>query len=109
MANRKENEQRLIAKACVDKAFRKALVANPKAVLEKEIGADLPDDLKVHVIEENEKNLGLVLPPMVPSEELTEEQLAAVAGGGLPEDLSWLFNQITRGAESIVRYIKGGW
>ena len=82
---RQQFEARIISKAWKDEAFRKRLLEDPKAELaslhEK---AGLPDNVKVTVVEETADQIYLVL-PMNPADfhpdELTEEDLLAVAGG----------------------------
>ena len=76
---------RIIAKAWRDPAFKAELVANPAAALKSE-GIDVPDGMAVTVVENTDKQFHLVLPP-VPSDELSEEALDAVAGGGALKDV----------------------
>lgn len=75
---RKEFEEQIIMKAQEDKDFKKSLVDNPKGALGK-LGFQLPEEVEVKVIEESAKVLYLVLPAN--PDELTDEQLDAVAGG----------------------------
>jgi hypothetical protein len=82
MPTRKEAEERIVAKSLEDAEFRSALMANPKAVLAQELGGELPDDIEIEVIEETDSKFYLVLPPVMVEEELSDEQLEAVAGGG---------------------------
>ncbi|UKO95894.1 NHLP leader peptide family RiPP precursor [Nostoc sp. UHCC 0870] len=80
--SREEFNTRIATKAWQDPAFRQELLSNPRAVIARELGTTLPDNLQVHVCEENDNNVYLVIPP-VPSveEELSEEALEQVAGG----------------------------
>jgi len=71
---------KIIAKAWRDPAFKAALIANPTAAL-KAGGVDVPAGMAVTVLENTDKRIHLVLPP-VPTDELSEEALDAVAGGG---------------------------
>jgi hypothetical protein len=75
----KELEAQLIARAWTDEAFAEDLRRNPKATIEREMGARLPDTLTVRVLEEPENTLYLVIPekPASVSElgELSEEEL----------------------------------
>ena len=83
---RKDFEMRLIAKAWTDEAFRQQLLSNPKAVVEQEYGAALPEGMNVEIIQEPANTLYIVLPAMPESsssEELNDEQLEAVAGGSV--------------------------
>ena len=70
---------RFIAKAWRDPAFKAELIANPAAALKAE-GIDVPAGMTVTVLENTDKQFHLVLPP-VPTDELSEEALDAVAGG----------------------------
>ena len=71
---------KIIAKAWRDPAFKAELIANPAAALKAE-GIDVPAGMTVTVVENTDKLFHLVLPP-VPSDELSDEALDAVAGGG---------------------------
>ncbi len=79
---REEKLAPVVAKAWLDEAYRKELVADPKAVLSKEFGIELPDSLSIEVVEENEGKLYIVIPAKPKEDQLTDEQLKAVAGGG---------------------------
>jgi len=70
---------KIIAKAWRDPAFKVELIANPAAALKAE-GIDVPAGMAVTVVENTDKLFHLVLPP-VPSNELSDEALDAVAGG----------------------------
>lgn len=87
------------AKAGKDADFRRELLADPAAVLGKELArigkekgklpedlekVELPNDMKVVVLEQQTDALYLIIPPLVAqesNEELSMEQLDAVAGG----------------------------
>jgi hypothetical protein len=61
---------------------------NPKTAIAKELGQELPAELEFEVLEQTPTKLYLVLPmsesaEKSPNEELAEEQLEAVAGGGI--------------------------
>lgn len=66
-------EADVIARAMTDEIFRQELLADPRAVLERELGAmigksvKLPGDFKVTVIEESSSSAVIVLPARVPS------------------------------------------
>lgn len=88
-------EAKLIEKAMADEAFKRELMSNPKAAIAKEVGQELPAKLEIEVLEQTPTKLYLVLPMSESAEnshneELAEEQLEAVAGGGVgfPEDFS---------------------
>jgi Nitrile hydratase, alpha chain len=77
-----ENEPefgKIVAKAWRDPAFKAELIANPAAALKAE-GIDVPAGMTVTVVENTDKQFHLVLPP-VPTDELSDEALDAVAGG----------------------------
>ena len=70
---------KIIAKAWRDHAFKAELIANPAAALKAE-GINVPAGMTVTVVENTAKQFHLVLPP-VPTDELSDEALDAVAGG----------------------------
>ena len=80
---RKDIETQIIAQAWKDDAYKQEILSNPKTVVEREFGVQLPDELNVHVMEENSTNLYFVLParPNLSNAELSEDQLEAIAGG----------------------------
>lgn len=62
--------------------YRKALLADPKAVLSKQMGQPIPDNIKVKVVEETPDTLYLIAPYVAPaSGELSDADLEQVAGG----------------------------
>ena len=68
-------------KAMTDEEYRKELLEDADAVIEREMGEKLPEGMKFHVIESDpEYNATFVLPDML-SEELEDEELDQVAGG----------------------------
>jgi hypothetical protein len=79
-------ERRLVARSLRDEAFRRGLLANPKATVERELGTPLPGGVEVRVMEETADTIYLVLPstlsPGDESGELSDLDLEAVAGGG---------------------------
>lgn len=80
-----EFQNELIGRALKDESFRQELLADPKAVVEKEMGklkegSKLPAALEVKVIEQPANALYLVLPTL--SDELSDEALDNVAAGG---------------------------
>ena len=84
---RKDLEAQVVAKACADAAFRKALIASPHAAVEKELGIRLPASVHVRVVEESADNFYLVLPQVqdgAKGGELSDLELEAVAGGKTP-------------------------
>ncbi len=81
---RQDLEALLVAKAWNDEAFKEKLLKNPKAVIEEELGSPLPETINVRILEETEDTIYISLPKKPEessSEELSEEELEAVAGG----------------------------
>lgn len=74
--------------AVTDEEFRKELLENTNAAIEKIAGEKLPEDFKIKVIENDPAYAAtFVLPPMV-SDELSDDELDAVAGGACLIDFS---------------------
>jgi hypothetical protein len=76
-------EAQLTAKAWKDPAFKRALLSDPKGVLQQEFGVQIPDDVTVKVVEETQQTVYFVL-PAVPDDtsvdQLSDFELEAVAG-----------------------------
>jgi hypothetical protein len=82
LAQKQELERALCELAAVSPEDRAALLADPKAFLSERCGQALPDNLKVVVHEDTSEELHLTIPSLPSaSEELTDDQLAGVAGG----------------------------
>ena len=84
--NPQEIEKRIIDKAQADATYRQRLLSNAKAVFEEELGQKLPGDLEIHALQQSMKKLYLLLPvqldELARTQNLSEQQLEAVAGGG---------------------------
>lgn len=72
-----ELRDQLFARAADDDGFRSRLLADPSALLRDDYGIVLPENLKLHVHEEDATTAHLVLPR---SKKLTEEELASASG-----------------------------
>jgi hypothetical protein len=68
------------------------LVANPKAVVEKELGAKLPEDLEIKVLEETEDTIYMVL-PCNPYEGISEDHLKTLVGMTYEDVAHWVLEQ----------------
>jgi hypothetical protein len=80
---RTEVERRLVQRSLEDEDFRRRLLADPKAVVEEELATRLPEEVQVRVVEETADTIYLVLPSAssLGGEELSDQELEAVAGG----------------------------
>ncbi len=68
-------------KAVLDKSFREKVLADPNKAISEVTGKEIPDAVKIKVIEGDPKfHMTFVLPDMV-SEEFTDEALEGVVGG----------------------------
>lgn len=72
----------IIVKAWEDPDFKKQLLKDPKKILVQE-GCKIPEDMKVFVHENTEKEFHFTLPKK-PEGELSDEELEALTGGILP-------------------------
>jgi hypothetical protein len=89
---RKDLEIYLITRALKDEDFREELIANPKAVVEKELGTKLPEELEIKVLEETEDTLYMVL-PCNPYEGISEDDLKALVGMTYEDVAQWVLEQ----------------
>lgn len=83
VARRLERDQQVLSRALGDADFRKELIESPHASLSSLYGVAIPGNADVRVFEESSNSHYVVIPPDMTqlSEELTDEQLEAVAGG----------------------------
>lgn len=89
---RKDLEVHLITRALKDDGFKHKLLANPKAVVEQELGMKLPEELEINVLEETENTLYMVL-PCNPYEGMSEEELKASLGMTYEDVAKWVLEQ----------------
>ena len=74
--------QEVLARSAVDSEFRAGLLTDPRNTLEKAAGKRIPENLRVKFIEKDaDCDAMFVLPDPVSTDELSPEQLEAVAGG----------------------------
>ena len=59
----------LAARALEDENFRRELIENPRAVVERECGVLLPEELRIEVHQESSRLMHLVIPEGVLPEE----------------------------------------
>lgn len=81
---RREMERSLVQRSMEDDSFREALLADPRAAIEREFGAELPEGGEIRVVEETADVVYVVLPVRAaqdPASELSDSDLDAVAGG----------------------------
>lgn len=83
IAQRIERDRRVLDRALADPDFRTKLVASPHGSLSELYGVTIPENADVKVFEEADDSHYVVIPPDMSSisQELTDEQLEAVAGG----------------------------
>lgn len=73
-------------KSVEDSGFRSRLLADPKSVVEEELGMSIPDGFNVKVHEEGSSTAHLVLPP---SAALADSEMQSVAGGSADDHVNW--------------------
>ena len=78
MKTRAELDAELIARVTDDEDFRALLLENPKDAIRQATGIEIPEEFTIHVHEEDSVAAHIVLPP---SGQLTEADLAVIAGG----------------------------
>jgi hypothetical protein len=113
-ASRRAVERQLVEKCWKDPAFKAAVVADPKGMLERQTGHALPDRVKIFIHEEDANTLHLSIPP-APSNvsELSDEELSQVAGGTDVFAITLLIGTVGVGvgvtAGAVAGKVAGGW
>jgi hypothetical protein len=79
LSSRQAFERDVLARASADAAFRAALLTDTRAAIKNAYDLELPPSIDLRVVEETPSTFYLVLPAQTAV--LTDEQLAAVAGG----------------------------
>ena len=78
MLVREDIERELLERAGSDESFRALLLENPRGAVQEALSITVPSHFTLNVHEEDASSLHLVLPP---SDRLSEDELASVAGG----------------------------
>jgi hypothetical protein len=104
-------QTRLIAKSWHDASYKQALLANPKAVVQREFGVPLPPEVTVQVFAEDAHTQYLVLPPALSDLELSDDQLEQVAGGevALVTIITLIVSSVAGSAALGFTGYKAGW
>lgn len=94
LEQRQDMQAAIIEKAWKDENFKKALLADPTSAIKEAFNVEVPEDFSLKVVEEQPKELVLVLPaePETGGEELSAEDLKDVAGGGDGGCLTYMAN-----------------
>lgn len=90
----------LVAKSWLDESFKEELISDPKGVIARELGTEIPEDIEIQVIEETPTTYYLSIPvkPAIGVEgELSDEELEAVAGGGKGKIFSKVLKTVLKG------------
>lgn len=88
---RKDWDAQIICRALKDEAFKQELLANPKALVEKQLGT-IPEGIEINVLEETATTLYLVLPSN-PYQGLAESELKAYLGMTYEDVARWVLEQ----------------
>jgi len=72
---------KVFQKAAINPAFRQLALSDGTAAVEEVIGRPLPDGIRIRFVENDGAYLTLGLPPARSSDELSDTELEAVAGG----------------------------
>ena len=72
-----EMRDHILGRATDDAEFRTRLVADPKEVLNEELGVELPDSFAISVHEDSSTHVNLVLPPTDQLDLATLEEVRA--------------------------------
>ena len=82
IASRNEIEDIIVKQALGSKDYRAQLIANPRDMVERQIGQQLPESITVQVVQEAANKILIKLPHVVSEgDELADEELEQVAGG----------------------------
>ena len=92
LRSRRHIEAQLIARALRDELFKQELIAHPKAMVERVLETTLSEDIVVHVVEETDNIVYLVLPAH-PLEGVSEPELQTRFGVSLEDLVTWVLGQ----------------
>ncbi|MYF61260.1 MAG: NHLP leader peptide family natural product precursor [Gammaproteobacteria bacterium] len=82
-AEAEERMNELLTRSATDANFRSLLLTEPRAAIAEFTGQEVPAEVDIHFVE-NQGSATFVLPdPINPDAELAEDELDAVAGGGI--------------------------
>jgi len=73
--------ERVIARAEREDDYRSLLLTDPGKAIADEFGIEVPDTIKIRVLEEGADEVVLVLPAKTGPGALSEDELASAAGG----------------------------
>lgn len=82
--SRYEFRQAIVNRAWTDEGFAAQLRKDPRKAVIEMLGVQIPDDLKLQIFEEDEKTMWVPIhahPTNFTQDELSDDQLAAAAGG----------------------------
>ena len=86
-------EEQIAKRAMADSDYKEELTKDPKKMLESSLGIKLPENMNVHVHEETQNDIHIVIPHHGQdgrqSEELSAEELEGVSGGWLPAPIKY--------------------
>jgi len=74
-------------RAVEDRSFRTELLAHPHQAIKDATGEVVPDSIRLQMVDQSAAHITVVLPPMAEEsdDELSEQQLEAVAGGKMSQ------------------------
>lgn len=87
MNNQSNAYSKIVSKAWSDPEFKARLLAAPRAAL-AESGVQVPDGVRINVLEDSGDVINMVLPTSPAGEVVSEQDLEQVAGGTCSDILS---------------------
>jgi len=84
MSEQKTLQEQIVTRAMKDEVFRRELLSNPKAAVERGLGITLPQGANIQVHEDTPDTIHVVLPMKVQSGEpleLSDAELEQAVGG----------------------------